>query len=465
MASPSGNLLHFTPSSRADHSQDWHSWRKSADDEWSCSLHGRIITLRQDATHLHYKATYPSHSSAHAHGAPPTPPSSQAQSPSKTGLSSSSIAEDDDTEALLRRYFNLTLDLSSLYARWSAADPNFATKAPRFAGVRILRQDAWEALVGFICSSNNNIVRIAQMVHKLCAEYGRPLGPLTHTRTVVPIVKNEATGAAEEQPATTEQEQVQYYDFPTPADLAQPGVEATLRKLGFGYRARYIYETAVMICAKEKSWLESLRNPENPALASAAPLGEDVARQAAHTAGPMKPEGREGYRDAHAALLELQGVGPKVADCVCLMGLGWGEAVPVDTHVWQIAVRDYKFKGGNKHASLTKVLYDGVGAKFRGLWGEYAGWAHSVLFTADLRAFSDQLQGVVKVEKVEGGRKMKKTKVEDGVVERKVELVEKTVRVKRELDDDVDGIDDRKVVEVHEDMMSRVKRRRSSNKR
>lgn len=38
------------------------------------------------------------------------------------------------------------------------------------------------------------------------------------------------------------------------------------------------------------------------------------------------------YRDAHEALLQLQGVGPKVADCVCLMSLDKAEAVPVDTH-------------------------------------------------------------------------------------------------------------------------------------
>lgn len=58
--------------------------------------------------------------------------------------------------------------------------------------------------------------------------------------------------------------------------------------------------------------------------------------------------------------------------------------------VWQIAQRDYKFgKGGNK--TLNKATYDAVGNHFRKLWGKEAGWAHSVLFTADLRAFSDRL--------------------------------------------------------------------------
>lgn len=84
-----------------------------------------------------------------------------------------------------------------------------------------------------------------------------------------------------------------------------------------------------------------------------------------------------------------------MADCVCLMGLGWGESVPVDTHVWQIAQRDYKF-GKTKTKTFNKVMYDAVGDHFRGLWGKYAGWAHSVLFTADLREFSEQ--GVKKEE-------------------------------------------------------------------
>ena len=113
-----------------------------------------------------------------------------------------------------------------------------------------------------------------------------------------------------------------FHDMPTPSALTAPGVEAHLRQLGFGYRAKYLYRTAVML-AEERGddWLDCLRNPESPI------LGAEPS-----DAGEMLLGGREGYRRAHEELLALQGVGPKVADCVCLMGLGWGEAVPVDTH-------------------------------------------------------------------------------------------------------------------------------------
>ncbi len=247
----------------------------------------------------------------------------------------------------MRSYFNLQLDLPSLYEQWSRDDVNFRKKAPKFSGIRILNQDAWEALVAFICSSNNNISRISQMVHKLCLHYGRFLGKI---------------------------DDEMFHDFPTPEALTGPGLEVHLRELGFGYRAKYIAETA-RIVARERpgGWLATLRNPES------ASWGSNYASNP-----------HASYRDAQEQLLTLTGVGPKVADCVCLMGLGWGEAVPVDTHVWQIAMRDYSF-GKWKAKTLSKVMYDAVGDHFRALWGMQAGWAQSVLFTANLRAFSDRL--------------------------------------------------------------------------
>ncbi|KAI1780064.1 8-oxoguanine DNA-glycosylase [Hypoxylon cercidicola] len=308
-------------------------WRK-INDEWNCVLYGRLLSLKQDKSHLHYRVVSPK-------TAPPTltPPSS---------VQCESEIHEDDTEALLKHYFSLKHDLGTLYEQWSKSDANFRKKAPKFTGIRILSQDPWEALVAFICSSNNNISRISQMVHKLCIHYGPLVGH----------IGDEA-----------------FHDFPAPQALSGNKVEAHLRELGFGYRAKYIAETARMVTEeKPEGWLENLINPDNP--------GWSATKTTMDAEVPT-------YRYAHEQLLLLSGVGPKVADCVCLMGLGWGEAVPVDTHVWQIAQRDYKF-GKVKTKTFSKVMYDSVGDHFRKIWGQHAGWAQSVLFTANLKSFSEQ---------------------------------------------------------------------------
>ena len=103
----------------------------------NCVLQGRLLSLTQDSESIQYRTTWPDKF---------TPGPS------------------DDTEALLKHYFSLKYDLGALYAQWSKDDANFRKKAPKFTGIRILSQDAWEALVSFICSSNNNISRISQMV-------------------------------------------------------------------------------------------------------------------------------------------------------------------------------------------------------------------------------------------------------------------------------------------------------------
>jgi N-glycosylase/DNA lyase len=324
-------------------------------------------------------------------------------------------AEDDDTLALVKHYFNLRLNLGQLYEKWAASDPNFKKRAPKFTGVRILRQDPWEALIGFICSSNNNITRISSMVANLCLHYGPLIGHI---------------------------DGVPYHDFPTPETLSKPTVEAHLMKLGFGYRAKYIYKTAVMVAEKENglAWLDDLCNPESPA------FGREIGE-----AGELVEGGREGYRKAHDELLALHGVGPKVADCVCLMGLGWSESVPVDTHVWQIAQRDYKF-GKGKNSSLTTATYTAVANHFRKLWGKEAGWAHSVLFTADLKAFSERL-----VAKTEIKEEDTKVKVESGEG-----VTEETTKVKRAVNKKIKRAapeSEHQVLEVEEKSVTRRSKR------
>ncbi|KAL5872649.1 8-oxoguanine glycosylase ogg1 [Pyricularia oryzae] len=420
-------------------------WRK-VDDEWHCSLHGRVVSLRQDETHLHYRATWPAGRQVSIKSSVKVKREEEDESIKSEDAAAVKVdEEEDDTEALLLNYFNLHHSLSGMYTHWSDRDANFRSKAPKFTGVRILNQDAWETLVAFICSSNNNIARISQMCHKLCDHYGG-------------------------EPIATVAGHV-YRDFPSPEALAGDGVEAHLRELGFGYRARYIAETARVVARQRPAgWLLSLRNPASFAWGSQRPspsspllkssssslspppadtgVKEEQDQKASRSPTSTPPQQQQpDYRTAFAALQELSGVGPKVSDCVCLMGLGWGEAVPLDTHMWTIATRDYGF-GGKKAAAakgsaMSKGMYDAVGEHFRKLWGPQAGWAQSVLFTANLREFSHRLKATaesgVKREDGVGGDDSKPGVVADAVVappkqSKKRKTAVSTTRVKVEED-------------------------------
>ncbi|XP_059519479.1 N-glycosylase/DNA lyase isoform X2 [Myotis daubentonii] len=151
-------------------------------------------------------------------------------------------------------------------------------------------------------------------------------------------------------PRLIQLDDVTYHGFPSLQALAGPEVEAKLRKLGLGYRARYVNASARAILEEQGGlpWLQQLR--------------------------------KASYEDAHKALCTLPGVGTKVADCICLMALDKPQAVPVDVHVWQIAQRDYSWhptttQGKGPSPQANKEL----GNFFRSLWGPYAGWAQATL--------------------------------------------------------------------------------------
>ena len=90
--------------------------------------------------------------------------------------------------------------------------------------------------------------------------------------------------------------------------------------------------------------------------------------------------------------------------------------------------------------------------RFRSLWGKEAGWAHSVLFTADLKAFSERLVAKAEVKEEEQSVKSEA----DGVEEVNNIVRTKTVtkkRVKRALEKD-----EHQVLEVKEKVVKRNKR-------
>ena len=77
-------------------------------------------------------------------------------------------------------------------------------------GIRILNNDAFEMIVSFIISANNNISRIKNSVEYLCLHFGKNMG--------------------------------EYYAFPTLNSLKAATVD-DYRKAGLGYRAEQMFDT------------------------------------------------------------------------------------------------------------------------------------------------------------------------------------------------------------------------------
>jgi len=174
----------------------------------------------------------------------------------------------DCPDSLWRRYFDIDRDYGAIRAAFSR-DPVLARAMDYGRGIRILRQDLWEMLITFILSQNNNIPRIRSLVESLCRAYGE---------------KIEFMGD-------------EFYTFPTAERIAAD--PSALYDIRCGYRAPYIEKTAALVAGGGYS-LEELEKMSTP--------------------------------DARRDLLTLTGIGPKVADCILLFGMGRFDAFPVD--VW-----------------------------------------------------------------------------------------------------------------------------------
>ncbi len=188
-------------------------------------------------------------------------------------------AADQRGWAWLEDHLQLSVDLAVVLASFPDDIPlRSAVGACR--GLRLLKQEPWECLASFICSSTKQIVQIRQIIALLSERFGDAI-PSAH-------------GLA--------------HAFPSPAQIAA-ATDAELRACKLGFRAPYLLATARKIASGELD-LEAL---------TAMPLAE-----------------------ARANLESLPGVGRKVADCALLFGFGFPTAFPVD--VWVLkALRQLYF--------------------------------------------------------------------------------------------------------------------------
>jgi len=177
--------------------------------------------------------------------------------------------KNEEFETIWRNYFDLGRDYTAI--RQQLGIDGFMEQAAAFgAGIRILRQNKWEALCSFIISQNNNITRIKSIVDKLCSDFGDAISFEGKT----------------------------LYTFPSAERLAVARVDE-LASLRCGYRAEYIIGAAKMVADKQ--------------------IDLDVLAD-------CTPE------TIRTALKTIRGVGDKVADCVMLFGFHKLDVFPLD--VW-----------------------------------------------------------------------------------------------------------------------------------
>ena len=226
------------------------------------------------------------------------------------GVEVDSRDEDGMLATRVRDYLSLDTDIEGIY-RAMSFDDRLRDAISRYRGMRVLRQDPWECLVSFICSSASNIPRITGNIESICETFGAP-------------VEGGSNGL---------------YAFPTPEALAADGAARRMRELGLGYRAEYI---------------------------------EATARSVADGAVDLMALREAPYDTGLDALMSLDGVGDKVANCVMLFSLDKPDAFPVDT--WSDkAMREWYLEGAS--IPKTKMRLWAM-ERFRG----YAGYANHYLF-------------------------------------------------------------------------------------
>ncbi|ESN92062.1 hypothetical protein HELRODRAFT_194432 [Helobdella robusta] len=287
-------------------------------------------------------------------------------------------SSDSSQDSKIRNYFHLDLSLLELHKQFTEKDKDFLTRFPSSKSVRLLRQNPVEVLFSFICSTNNNIRRICNMVECMCRLFG----------AVIVQIDGKA-----------------YHKFPTVSSLAETSVEAELKKSGFGYRAKFINETAKKLLKEHENNNNNNDDNNNNNINNVDDNNIDDSadgRCERYLFGLRNGK----YDDAKKILLQYPGIGPKVADCICLMSLDQLNAVPVDTHVRQVAEKIYNFKMEAK--SLTTNSYDKISTFFQSLWGRYAGWAQSIAFSGQLNLDANTTTSSVALLKVARNKRKRK---------------------------------------------------------
>lgn len=188
-----------------------------------------------------------------------------------------------------------------------------------YPGLRLLRQDPEQCIISFVCASNTNISTIRRMLYSMTRKFGERV---------------DFDGKT-------------FSTFPPVAAIAKAS-ERDLRACSLGYRARAVKETATKLASGEVNLSRLMRM---------------------------------GYEDAKSELLQIYGIGNKIADCILLFSLDKTEAFPIDVWIARSIARHYSgcLKGPIRE-KLTPHQYQELSEEMRSRFGRLAGYAQQYLY-------------------------------------------------------------------------------------
>ena len=216
-------------------------------------------------------------------------------------VESSTDEDETDFVSYLRHYLDIGRDVPKILAEVNN-DAYMHRAIEKLWGMRILNQELWETVASFILSQNNNVPRIRGIIHRLSERFGEHL-------TLAGYVD---------------------YSFPSPDALAT-ATNDELLACGTGYRASYLRDAAQAVVSGKLS-LTAMKQMS--------------------------------YPEAKQELMGQNGIGEKVADCICLFSLGHLAALPIDVWIKRIFETLYLRRGAT-HREIREFAHsyfkDGVG--------------------------------------------------------------------------------------------------------
>lgn len=173
-------------------------------------------------------------------------------------------------------FFSLDLNLKEITFDFNN-DQYLLLSFEKYFGMHMIRQDFWQCLISFVCSSASNIPKIQKNIFLLSEYFGEKI----------------------------EFDSKIFYTFPNAGSIND--IEK-IKNAKTGFRAKYILEINEII-RKNPNLLEEIKVMN--------------------------------YTNAKTKLMTLPGIGSKVADCICLFSLNHDEAFPIDTWVKQVIEKLY----------------------------------------------------------------------------------------------------------------------------